>query len=608
MTVQNEVGQAQNNIGVIITVGIVIGLLSAWLTTRAIVRPVTKIVSIATDIANGDLGQNIDIRQRDEIGRLADAFRRMQTKITNVLQETDTLIQAVQDGRLDARGNADAFAGSWRELVVGVNNVIDAFVVPIDVTAEYLDCIAKGNIPEKINDEYNGDFNEIKNNLNQCIDAVNGLVAETSTLIEAAIEGQLSVRGDTGQFQGDFAKIVQGMNATLDAVVGPLNVAATYVSRIAQGDIPEQIVEEYKGNFNEIKNNLNLLIEAMNGITRLAEEMADGNLTVEVKERSTQDTLMQALNTMVQRLSTVAFAVKTASNNVASGGQTISSSAAEMSQGANQQATAAEEASSSMEQMVANIRQNSDNALQTGKIAMKAAEDARQGGQAVVETVRAMKKIAKKISIIEEIARQTRLLSLNATIEAARAQDHGRGFAVVASEVRSLSERSQMAAEEINQLASSSVEIAGKAGEMLAKLVPDIQKTAELVQEIGAASNEQNTGAEQISRAIQQLDNVIQQNAGSSEEMTATAEELASQAEQLQSTMMFFRIAENAQIPESTRELETGQIYTKSVKRKTHHHSEMTEAHKDTSSGGYIVNMPQKETVEDDQDAEFERY
>ena len=195
-----------------------------------------------------------------------------------------------------------------------------------------------------------------------------------------------------------------------------------------------------------------------------------------------------------------------------------------------------------MEQMAANIRQNADNAMQTEKIASKSAEDAKQGGEAVAKTVSAMKEIASKISIIEEIARQTNLLALNAAIEAARAGEHGKGFAVVAAEVRKLAERSQHAAAEISELSGSSVEVAEQAGKMLAEMVPDIQRTAELVQEISAASKEQDTGAEQVNQAIMQLDQVIQQNASASEEMASTSEELSSQAEQLQDTIAFFKV------------------------------------------------------------------
>ena len=275
-----------------------------------------------------------------------------------------------------------------------------------------------------------------------------------------------------------------------------------------------------------------------------ARSVAEGDLTrrLDVDQKDEIGQLANALNTMVDKLKDVVANVQTAADNVASGSQELSASSEEMSQGSTEQAAAAEEASSSMEQMAANIRQNADNALQTEKIAIKSAQDAQEGGKAVTETVGAMKQIAEKINIIEEIARQTNLLALNAAIEAARAGEHGKGFAVVAAEVRKLAERSQNAAGEIGELSGRSVDIAEKAGEMLARMVPDIQRTAELVQEISAASKEQDTGAEQVNQAIQQLDQVIQQNASASEEMASTSEELSSQAEQLQDTIAFFKV------------------------------------------------------------------
>ena len=226
-----------------------------------------------------------------------------------------------------------------------------------------------------------------------------------------------------------------------------------------------------------------------------AKSVATGDLTqkIEINQKDEIGQLAVALNDMVEHIKEVVENVKTAGNNVTAGSQELSSNSEQMSQGATEQAAAAEEASSSMEQMTANIKQNADNSQQTEKIALKSAQDAREGGKAVAETVEAMKAIAGKISIIEEIARQTNLLALNAAIEAARAGEHGKGFAVVASEVRKLAERSQTAAAEISKLSSSSVQVAEKAGEMLSMIVPDIQKTAELVQEITAASNEQNS-------------------------------------------------------------------------------------------------------------------
>jgi methyl-accepting chemotaxis protein len=279
-----------------------------------------------------------------------------------------------------------------------------------------------------------------------------------------------------------------------------------------------------------------------------ARKLAQGDLTakLDVDQKDEVGVLAQALRDMVAKLREIVTEVQSASDNVASGSEELSASAEQLSQGATEQAASVEEVSSSMEEMGSNIRQNADNASQTEKIALKAAQDAEAGGKAVVQAVGAMKNIAEKISIVEEIARQTNLLALNAAIEAARAGEHGKGFAVVAAEVRKLAERSGTAAAEISELSSSTVSVADQAGQMLTKLVPDIQRTAELVQEISAASNEQNAGAEQINKALQQLDQVIQQNASASEEMASTSEELSSQAEQLQSSISFFHLGATA--------------------------------------------------------------
>jgi methyl-accepting chemotaxis protein len=282
-------------------------------------------------------------------------------------------------------------------------------------------------------------------------------------------------------------------------------------------------------------------IERLNAVV---EKAAAGDLTQTISPETKDEigVLFLAVKTMEEKLKTVVADVKATADNVAAGSRQFSSGSEQLSQGTTEQAASAEEASSSIEEMNATIKQNADNAHQTEKIALKAAMDAQESGKAVSEAVTAMKEIARKISIIEEIARQTNLLALNAAIEAARAGEHGKGFAVVASEVRKLAERSQAAAGEIGHLSGTSVEVAERAGSMLMKLVPDIQKTAELVQEISAASKEQTSGADQINSAIQQLNHVIQQNAGAAEEMASTAVELSSQAEQLQRAIAFFKV------------------------------------------------------------------
>ena len=277
-----------------------------------------------------------------------------------------------------------------------------------------------------------------------------------------------------------------------------------------------------------------------------AKQLSEGDLTqtIDVHQKDEIGILAEALREMKDKLTAVVSDVQTATDNVASGSEELSATSESLSQGATEQAASIEEVSSSMEQMAANISQNAENAKQTDELANKAASDAKESGTAVGQTVDAMKSIAEKISIIEEIARQTNLLALNAAIEAARAGEHGKGFAVVAAEVRKLAERSGTAASEISELSSSSVAVAEKAGEMLDRLVPDIEKTAALVQEITAASDEQNAGATQINQALSQLDSVIQQNASASEEMASTSEELSGQGQQLQMTMSFFKVSE----------------------------------------------------------------
>jgi methyl-accepting chemotaxis protein len=343
----------------------------------------------------------------------------------------------------------------------------------------------------------------------------------------------------------------------------------------------------------------------------VANKLAAGDLTIEIEATSKDETglLLAAMKNMVEKLKEIVGEVKSASDNVAAGSQELSSSSEQMSQGASEQAAAAEEASSSMEQMSSNIKQNADNAIQTEKIASKSALDAQEGGKAVVQTVTAMKEIAGKISIIEEIARQTNLLALNAAIEAARAGEHGKGFAVVASEVRKLAERSQKAAAEISELSSSSVQVAEKAGDMLNRMVPDIQKTAELVMEISAACREQDTGAEQINKAIQQLDQVIQQNASASEEMSSTAEELSSQAEQLQSSIAYFKVDERRGAAGSTQSTSytSGKTVSKTQVKHIAHLKVGGQERKVVDSGIRGVGLVLDEGG-DNQDTTFERF
>ncbi|EPR43964.1 methyl-accepting chemotaxis sensory transducer [Desulfovibrio sp. X2] len=315
---------------------------------------------------------------------------------------------------------------------------------------------------------------------------------------------------------------------------------ADFALSLSRGDLSGTLALEQKDEIGVMADSMRAVAAAEADVAQKLGILSEGDLRIAVKERSDKDALMRSIAEMIDRLTNIVNDVQNGAENVAAGSEEMSSSSESLSQGASEQASAVEECSSSMEEMASSINQNAENARQTEAIATKASQDARESGEAVTRTVAAMKEIAGRISIIEEIARQTDLLALNAAVEAARAGEHGKGFAVVAAEVRKLAERSQGAAAEINKLSAESTAVAERAGSLLEKLVPDIQRTADLVQEISATSQEQNVGAEQVNQALQQLDQVIQQNASASEELASTAEELSSQAEELQSSISFF--------------------------------------------------------------------
>ncbi len=345
-----------------------------------------------------------------------------------------------------------------------------------------------------------------------------------------------------------------------------------------------------------------LITKPINQGVTFAKQIADGDLTakIDVYQNDEIGELAEALRGMVQKLKSIVGSILSGSDNIANASIQLSATSQQMSQGATEQASSAEEVSSSMEEMVSNIQQNTDNSQQTEKIATQAVDGIRKGSDSTNVAVSSMKEIAEKIMIINDIAFQTNILALNAAVEAARAGEHGKGFAVVAAEVRKLAERSKVSADEIVNLSRNGVDISEKAGEQLQTIVPEIEKTAKLVQEISAASLEQNSGADQINNAIQQLNQIVQQNAAASEEMATSSEELSSQAEQLKETVMFFKIGDYSLNVNKT-----------SNKKHTVAHSKANEEHKPENAKPkktelIVSEHPDENTAPNDND--FETY
>ncbi len=478
----------------------------------------------------------------------------------------------------------------------------------LEIKTEILALGKEGKIKEA-RQAYFGRLKPIIQSYNAAAAALVGFNKTASEADGKAIQSSVG-NAQTGVLVALGISLVIAFSATLivaRSITGPLARTVHLIGAVSQGDLSQKAQVTSTDELGQMMAAMNSMVENLQANAGIAFKISEGDLTVQARVLSEKDTFGQALSQMLANLRKTVQEVTAAAASVSSGSQELSATAQQLSQGASEQSAAAEESTAAMEEMAGSIQQNADNARQTDKIASKASEDTRSGGEAVLKTVGAMKDIAEKISIIEEIARKTDLLALNAAVEAARAGEHGKGFAVVASEVRKLAERSQSAAAEIHRLTADGVQLSEGAGQLLSKLVPDIRKTAELVQEIAAASTEQNTGAAQINKAIQQLDQVIQQNASASEEMAATAEDLSAQAETLRSSIGFFKLAGGLRRP-APRFQSGANGHEPDGLRKPNGTSSLTSLRRAVRPGGTEIDLDPGGESTDSLDREFTRY
>ncbi|MDR3672052.1 MAG: methyl-accepting chemotaxis protein [Holophaga sp.] len=525
-----------------------IGVLMAWQLRRELGAEPALLGALADRLVAGDPAGVRNLAPGQGRGLLA-ALQGVAAALEALAIDANRLSQAAVEGKLATRADESRHEGEYRMIIQGINSTLGAVMKPMNVAIEFLTHCARGEHMEPVTEDFRGDYKLVKDSINKLHGVLYGLFEEVARLAKAGVNGQLDARADLSIYSGGWTTIVKGFNDTLDAVITPLTEAMAVFEEMEKGYLSNRIEGDYQGQLKEFKDAVNTTIQKLNQVMiadvgSALEAMAAGDLRQRISNsyEGVFEQLKSTYNATVEKLSeTIGHVAESATNLVAASHQ-VSATSQTLSQGASEQAASVEETSASMEQMSASIAQNNENARVTGDIAGKTAKETVKGGDAVRQTVAAMKQIAHKIAIIDDIAYQTNLLALNAAIEAGRAGEHGKGFAVVAAEVRKLAERSQVAAEEISQLASTSVDQAEQAGSLLETIVPDIQKTSDLVQEISAASAEQNSGVGQINNAMSQISQAIQQNAAASEELASTSEEMNAQAEGIQSLMAFFTL------------------------------------------------------------------
>jgi methyl-accepting chemotaxis protein len=546
-----RVAEAKHNrliafIGSFILLSFVMGL--SWYMIRMVIRQVgqepTVVVEFAEKVANGDLSAHLDLADNDTTSIAAN----LKTMVDNIRDGIEKSAKIANENlrikiALDNVSTNVMLADTERKIIYANTSILDMLRESENELRKIVPSFSVNGLIGSNMDQFHRNASHQAQMLSTFTSTHRAQIQVGNKIFALAASPVINDKGER------LGSVVEWRDRT--AEVATENEVASIVEKAVNGDFSSRISEQDKtGFFKKLSADINRLVatneDALYELLRVLDAISNGDLTQKIDKEfaGTFGSLKTASNQTVEKLLTIVTDVLNATSALSNASEQVGATSQSLSQAASEQAASVEETSASIEQMGAGINQNAENAKITDGIAAKAAKDANEGGEAVKKTVVAMKEIASKIGIIDDIAYQTNMLALNAAIEAARAGEHGKGFAVVAAEVRKLAERSQIAAREIGDLASGSVQTAERAGQLIDEIVPGIGRTSDLVQEIAAASQEQSSGVSQINTAMGQMNQITQQNASSSEELAATAEEMTSQAEQLVDLISFFKVGD----------------------------------------------------------------